>query len=201
MKIGIIVCAVLIAILAITVPATAGPGVPELLLQVQGVSGERTPCMTAAIWPGTNVPFEAQPSQTAGYWYDEGTTNHWAVQYFTQPWPSGDFQWSGHIETSATDLRATHTFEWFRNSGATTDPRYDWWLIVYSVDTHRQVAYLEVNPSDSEWGTFSTARSVGGYDVVVAATPLASAVPEPSSLMALGSGLLGLGGFVARRRK
>jgi hypothetical protein len=73
-------------------------------------------------------------------------------------------------------------------------------LIVYAVDTRHQVAYLEINPDDLSYGSFTAPVSRGGYDVIVAATPLAS-VPEPGSMLAMFSGLVGLVGFGTRRRR
>ena len=182
------------------IPVCAGPGYPGLLLQIDGNPGERVPCMEAGIWANPNLQFEALPGQTAGYFYDEGTTDRWSIEFFQNPWPSGEFQWTGHYETGSSDLRTTHNFSWFRNSGPLTDPQYDWWLIVYAVDTRHQVAYLEINPDDLSYGSFTAPVSRGGYDVIVAATPLAS-VPEPGSMLAMFSGLVGLVGFGTRRRR
>ena len=187
----------LILLVAVASSAFAGgPLNPAFGLKVYNPDG--SPWMEAIVYNGTNVPYATPINVSAGYWYDEGTVNRWATEFMPAPWPSGDYQWTGHIEVASSDLREELTFNWFRDDFQDLT----WCLIVHDVDTRSLVTYQMIRPGDTGSGSFTTAMSRGGYDVVLAAfneQPLDT--PEPGSLLALGSGLVGLIGFGLRRRR
>lgn len=172
-----------------------GPTKPAFWLHIQDSSGapSPTPWMEAVIGSGDNVAYTTLPGSTAGYWYDEGTTNRWSVQYFASPWSFGDYQWIGHIETGTSDLRSQLVLDWLRDDFQ----NMKWFLFVYSVDTRHRLIYEEIAPGDPSYGSYTIPMSRGGYDVLLAATQ----IPEPSSLLMFGTGLIGLIGFGSRRRR
>ena len=184
---------------------------PGLYLEVKGIlgwEGITGSAMTASISPPFYSNGEGNVSFQEPLHSDHITTAHWVddagakltTQYLSTPNAVGDYLYIGSVDVGPSDTRATQTFSlWVDNMNPATGD-LTWFFSMYSRDTRRSVFTKLIESGDTNnWTTFSAKTSQSGYDVLAVAYN--AAVPEPTSLVAMLTGMIGLAGWGTRRRR
>lgn len=161
--------------------------------------------VTAAILPSFyndgegDVDYVAMPHSdqlTVAYWMNNGSKL--STQTLAKLNESGTMQYEGFVEVGANDTRSSLTFDWY---ACNYESSYTWYIQMYSRDTHALVFRELISPDTAtKWGSVTTKTSRSGYDIL-AASWIETPVPEPGSFVVMSSGLIGLVGFVLRRKK
>jgi hypothetical protein len=205
----ILITAILLLTLASSLAFAGGAGqAPAFYFTVQGLPGWSYFTASSAIAQITppfyansegNVPYNAplhDNNFTNVYWVtDEG--QKLSTQCLSTPNPVGDLLFIGFVKVGANDTRTKQTFNWYVDNSQSD---LTWFAIMHSVDTRRRVFVELIEPgSTNNSGSFTTKTSQGGYDLLVAA--YTNPVPEPSSILAVFTGFIGLVGYGLRRRR
>ena len=204
MKRYLLAVLIVVSFVFVIVPAFAGPGLDQPFFSFQTFDPNGTPRgISALIDPPSsadgagNIGFTT-PSDSASpsiYWVgDDG--QFYATQTHSHPNPVGDLLWQAKVVPGQTDIRTALNFNWGVDAGP-----YAWFVTMYRIDTRQCVFTRTISPGDVSWGNFSAPMSHSGYDLLAAAWDPTAPVPEPGSLLALGSGLVGMIGFAIRRRR
>lgn len=193
----------LVVLVVTSIAAHADLPQPQFSLGIRGVAGQEATTssyMYAIVGAGDNTPF-VYPANfdtfTVGYWQNgEGKLSS---QTMAHPYASGDYQWEGALEVGANDARSLLTFDWWVDTLAA--PNLSWYIQLHRRDTRQIVFRTVLDPgATGNWGVINSPISRPGYDLLVAAWD-ASPVPEPGSMVALATGLVGLAGVIRHRRK
>lgn len=205
---ALILAIILIAL--IVLPANAGgPAQPMFSMWIHGLPGsweyQTGDSMEAWIDPPfyndgeSNVPF-AYPDHSdqfsVCYWL-QGNQKY-KIQSHSRPNQVGDMPFEGKIEVGANDPRTSLTIDWWIDNYQSP---LSWYVSIYRIDTRQRVFSTLFDQAGYDHDVITIPMSRSGYDVFAVAFDPTAPVPEPSSLLALGSGLLAFGGFVLRRRR
>ena len=200
----------LLLTLASSLAFAGGPGQsPAFYFGVQGLPGwslYTSSTATASVTPPFYTNGEGNVPYKAPLHDDYFTTTYFltnkgqklSTQCKSVPNRAGDLRFIGFVNVGANDTRTTQTFNWYADN---SQSNLTWSAIMYSVDTGYRAFMKLIEPGSADnFGSFTTETSRGGYDILVAARNT-NTVPEPGSLVALLSGLIGLVGYGTRRRR
>lgn len=204
----VVTLALLFSLTPTTAFAGGGGQDQSFYFSVQGIPGWNTwtgSTIKAAITPPFYANGEGNIQYSAPLHDDNFTTAYWTTEsgqkLSTQCLSTavlGDLQYIAIVKVGVNDTRATQTFDWYVDNYQSD---HTWFAVMYSVDTRHRVFTELIEPGGTNnYGSFTTQTSRGGYDLLVAAFIDSPTVPEPSALLALSSGLIGLIGVVKRRR-
>lgn len=182
-------------------PALAGgPAFPGFYLWINEIPGQSWSGSGIDAWINNedNIPFvyPANHDQfTVAYWLNG--SEKLMSQAQSIPNEAGDIPFEGRIEVGSNDPRTTLTLDWIIYNY--WNP-VNWYVSIYRIDTRSRVFSKSLSPeSANAWGTIEVPMSRQGYDVYAVAWG-GSTVPEPGSVLALGTGLLGLLGLATRKK-
>ena len=181
-----------ILLLGLSVPLAAQGPHPTVICNgnICGGAGPRNYYYDVSVWPDelfTSFGIGVHDPVLANYANMVMPAN-WAVGIFGEPgWQQLDDPFTPHGQVSGNSGQCPYTLFWWTGSGGGQAVQQAFFGFDYNADPH-----------DTGW-VCSGVKENWAMPVGTGQGPVHSPVPEPASLLALGSGLLALAGI--RRRK
>ena len=142
---------------------------------------------------GTSATAQSAMAGTLGAWNNKMTT----LQAYNNYWGWGGGQWQSGYEWK--NGGPAHVFIGNDSAGAKT--YNDTKTITFSTTATAGNVFIGIKTGVYNQGVHGEAKGISYGQNVTNMNITVTPVPEPSSILALSTGLMGLAGFVIRRRK